>query len=85
MSRTSVRGFTDGLLRPCRLTIYTLTDGGPDPLRDMRVIDSELILADLQTLESLRRRDKYEFAFADASVVHRIDYLFEELVSELRK
>ncbi|TWT63338.1 redox-regulated ATPase YchF [Rubinisphaera italica] len=57
-------------------------DGSVDPLRDVETIDTELILADLQTVESARDRSQKKARTGDSDAKKRIailDKCFERL------
>lgn len=57
-------------------------DGSVDPLRDVETIDTELILADLQTVESARERSQKKARTGDAEAKKRLQVLercFERL------
>ncbi len=57
-------------------------DGSVDPLRDVETIDTELILADLQTVESARDRSQKKARTGDAEAKKRLQVLercFERL------
>lgn len=50
-------------------------DGSVDPLRDVETIDTELILADLQTVESARERSQKKARTGDADAKKRLALL----------
>lgn len=61
-------------------------DGSVDPLRDVETIDTELILADLQTVESARERSQKKARTGDADAKKRVALLercFERLDNAL--
>lgn len=61
-------------------------DGSVDPLRDVETIDTELILADMQTVESARERSQKKARTGDADAKKRVALLercFERLDNAL--
>jgi len=50
-------------------------DGNVDPLRDVETIDTELILADMQTVESAQQRAKKKARTGDAEAKKRLEVL----------
>ncbi len=59
-------------------------DGGVNPARDIEVIQTELLLADLQTLDKRLERDKKLIKTGDKEIKKSID-LLEELKSHMDK
>ena len=71
-----VRCFTDGNVAH--------VDGGVDPIRDIDVIETELLLADLQTAEARRDRAEREAKRQDADAAEEAAVL-ATVVDDLRK